>query len=198
MAYIYKITNKSNGKIYIGKTERTPELRFQEHCRAYKKEENKDRLLYRAMLKYGVDNFSFEVIEETLEPNEREQYWIEYYQSYQKGYNATRGGDGKSYIDYDLVVSTYKEIQNVTKVSELLNVDVGTIRKILTNYKIPILNSGEVLKKKVAKIDPNTGAIIKVYSSVGEAERENGNTHHIADVCNGKRKKCKDFFWKYI
>lgn len=198
MAYIYKITNKSNGKIYIGKTERTPELRFQEHCRAYKKEENKDRPLYRAMLKYGVDNFSFEVIEETLEPNEREQYWIEYYQSYQKGYNATRGGDGKSYIDYDLVVSTYKEIQNVTRVSELLNVDVGTIRKILTNYKIPILNPGEVLKKKVAKIDPNTGAIIKVYSSVGEAERENGNTHHIADVCNGKRKKCKGFFWKYI
>ena len=51
-------------------------------------------------------------IEETDNPEEREKYWIEYYGSFKNGYNATVGGDGKPYIDYDLVVATYRELKN--------------------------------------------------------------------------------------
>ena len=50
------------------------------------------------MLKYGVENFEWEVIEQCKKSElaEREIYWIEYYDSFNKGYNCTRGGDGAS------------------------------------------------------------------------------------------------------
>ena len=95
MAYIYKITNDINGKIYIGKTERTPEIRFKEHCRDYRNKSHESRPLYKAMEKYGVEHFHCEIIEQTDYPEEREKYWIEYYQSFKVGYNATLGATEK-------------------------------------------------------------------------------------------------------
>ena len=165
MAYIYKITNDINGKIYIGKTERTPEIRFKEHCRDYKNKSHESRPLYKAMEKYGVEHFHCEIIEQTDFPEEREKYWIEYYQSFKVGYNATLGGDGKSYIDYDLIISTYNEIKNIRKVSKLLSIDEGTISKVLKNHNIYILSSSETRSKKVAKIDIKTGEILAIYPS---------------------------------
>ena len=71
MAFIYKITNKVNGKIYIGKTEKSIELRFKEHCREFTKARSKDRPLYRAFNKYGVENFSIELVEITELPEKK-------------------------------------------------------------------------------------------------------------------------------
>ena len=95
MAYIYQITNQVNGKIYIGKTERTIQERWGEHCKDCIKDRCYDRPLYRAMRKYGLSNFTIEVIEETNNPEEREAFWIEQKGSFKHGYNATVGGDGK-------------------------------------------------------------------------------------------------------
>lgn len=198
MAYIYKIINDINNKIYIGKTYRTIEKRFQEHCREYKTKRGESRPLYKAMKKYGIEHFHIELIEETSNPEEREKYWIEYYGSFKYGYNATRGGDGKPYINYELVIKTYKILQSIRKTAQVLKIDTKTISKILQNNNIEIYHNNEILRKPVAKIDKKTGEILKIYSSITEAERENGNTRHIADVCRGSRKSCKGFFWKYI
>jgi group I intron endonuclease len=65
MAYIYMITNEINGKVYVGKTEESIQKRFVEHCADSKKERNKNRPLYRAMNKYGVENFTIHLLEET-------------------------------------------------------------------------------------------------------------------------------------
>ena len=46
--------------------------------------------------------------------------------------------------------------------------------------------------------DIKTNEVIEVYPSIQEAERANGNTRHIAEVCKGKRKTCKGYKWKYI
>lgn len=74
MGYIYKITNKINHKMYIGKTNYAdPYDRFKEHIRDSKKERCKNRPLYRAMNKYGLENFEFEVIEETACASDRER-----------------------------------------------------------------------------------------------------------------------------
>lgn len=54
------------------------------------------------------------------------------------------------------------------------------------------------LYKKVVKIDKYSKKIIKIYSSISEAEKENGNTKHISDVYTGKRKTCKGYIWQYI
>ena len=99
MAYIYTITNKSNHKQYVGKTNRTVEQRWKEHLLEINQERSKNRPLYRAMKKYGVDNFVIEELEEVdlSEAEEKEKYWIETLRTYKDGYNATLGGDGKPF-----------------------------------------------------------------------------------------------------
>ena len=76
MPYIYKITNKINDKIYVGKTLDTIENRWREHKNDYQKRRNEKRPLYSAMRKYGIDNFFIEKIEECSidEINSREIY----------------------------------------------------------------------------------------------------------------------------
>ena len=94
MIGIYKITNKKNGKAYVGQSNNI-ERRFTQHC--YKGE--KSRIpLDMAIQKYGKDNFAFEIIEECpLEKlNERESYWIKYYNTIENGYNCSEGGDQQS------------------------------------------------------------------------------------------------------
>lgn len=96
---IYKITNNINKKVYIGQTNNLKK-RWNEHKRlgnsnnSSKKSINSK--LYSAMKKYGVENFTIEVIEEPTENyNEREKYWIKYYHSNErdKGYNIASGGE---------------------------------------------------------------------------------------------------------
>ena len=115
MAYIYKIENDINGKVYIGKTEFSIERRFKEHCKEAFREGREQRPLYAAIRKYGEEHFHISLIEETDTPEEREVYWIEKFRSFKNGYNATVGGDGRKYLDYDLIISTYLSTKNQRK-----------------------------------------------------------------------------------
>ena len=96
MIGIYKITNQINGKIYIGQSIDI-ELRWKAHQTRFNNPNSHeyDYHLYRSMRKYGLDNFSFELVElcEKDELNDRERYWIKYYDSYNNGYNETEGGN---------------------------------------------------------------------------------------------------------
>ena len=100
MGYIYKITNKLNNKIYIGlTTKERPTDRFSQHryLARHLDQEKSISYLHRAMHQDGVENFSFEIIEEVENSNlnEREKYWIQQYQSLSpNGYNLTAGGEG--------------------------------------------------------------------------------------------------------
>ena len=86
---IYKVTNKINGKVYIGQSVDIGR-RWREHMTA-----KDDIYFHKAIQKYGVENFEWEVIEQCKKKDldEREIYWIEYYDSFNKGYNCTKGGD---------------------------------------------------------------------------------------------------------
>ena len=110
MSYVYKITNDVNGKMYIGQTIRTLKERFDDHISESRKSRAIGRPLYDAIRLYGIEHFHIELIEETDSPDEREIYWIEYYGTFKNGYNATFGGGGKHYLDYDLIIETYKKI----------------------------------------------------------------------------------------
>ena len=202
MAYIYKITNDINGKIYIGKTEFSIIKRLDEHIHDAFRERNEKRPLYAAMRKYGAEHFHIELIEETDNPNEREIYWIEQYGSFKKGYNATRGGDGKKYLDYELIIKTYNEVKNQAEVARLLNISVDSVHNVLVNNNINLISGPEVsakaFGKPVAQLDKNTLEVIKIFPSVIAAENELGIQRHIAAVCNGKRKTAGGYSWKYI
>lgn len=100
MPYIYKITNKINGKMYIGQTVNTVKFRFQRHINdAYN---GKEMAISRAIRKYGHDNFTVEIIEECEKENldEREIYWIKYYNSVKIGYNMTDGATNANTYQY--------------------------------------------------------------------------------------------------
>lgn len=91
---IYKITNQINQKCYIGQSINI-ESRWVHH-KNYNKKYSKYPL-YLAFKKYGINNFSFEIIEECLpeELDEKEQFYIKYYNSYKNGYNQDEGGQGR-------------------------------------------------------------------------------------------------------
>ena len=199
MSYIYCITNNINQRQYVGKTNTTIEKRWKQHKKDAPKRNFEKRPLYRAMNKYGVDNFSIKVLEECSpeKSSEREIYWIEKLDTYHNGYNATLGGDGSHYLDYDKIVSTYKEVGSAQKTAQILGIATTTVFYIMRSYEIDTSKPTSTYKP-VAKIDPNTHEVIETYINVEEAEWANGNSRHISDVCKGKRKTCKGYEWKYL
>ena len=211
MAYIYKITNTLNGKVYIGKTERTVEERFKEHCRDYLRVDISNRPLYRAFSKYGIENFQVETLEETEIPEERERFWIEYYQSFKNGYNATIGGDVRKYLDYEVIYSVYAELKSAPKTAEKLGISVDSVYtavsqkgKLLTSKE-----SNQLLYGKVVKMFLKNGEYQQSFASLKEAARylidnnltkdgaANGVSSHIRECANGKRKTAYGFIWSW-
>ena len=206
MPYIYKIENKLNGKIYIGKTLKTIQERWKEHCHDFKRQRCEKRPLYSAMNKYGIENFFIEEIEQ-CEANilsEREKYWIEYYGSFKYGYNATTGGDGRSYLDYDLILSLWQEGKTAKEIAKILNHDEYSVRLALDIKGITSEKRQErsiiLRSKSVAKLDLNTDEILEVFPSQMEAYRSLGKQQsgHISQVCNGKRKTAYGYKWKWL
>ena len=84
---IYLITNKINGKRYIGKTKFTIDRRWYYHCK--NAEYGVDTPFYRAIRKYGKENFTVEFLCEGLDSEE-----IIMIEVHKPEYNVTRGGDG--------------------------------------------------------------------------------------------------------
>lgn len=97
---IYKITNTITSLSYIGYTKHPIEKRWEGH---YKQalSENKNRKFYNAIRKYGIDCWILEVIDNPIsieDAKEKEIKYIESYNTYHKGYNSTKGGDGNNGI----------------------------------------------------------------------------------------------------
>ena len=204
MGYIYLITNLINNKKYVGKTTQDIEKRWKEHINDSKREKCEIRPLYRAIRKYGKDNFKIEELEKcnTEVLSDREQYWINKLNTYIDGYNATLGGDGKILLDYDEIIRKYLTTHNATEVARVLNCSVDSVYKILRTNDIHVYSGAEIVKertsKKVAQYDKK-GNFIKIYNSTKDAERAMGNTqHHIAQVAIGKRKTAYGYIWKYV
>lgn len=119
MAVIYKITNRLNGKLYIGQTRQTIEKRFIQHSKA-------DSPLGNAMRDCGLDNFTIEVIEECAtqdQANDRERFWIKVLNcKVPDGYNRSNGGEGNKYIPSVTVkrqfIDRLKSLRNSRKISQ--------------------------------------------------------------------------------
>lgn len=176
---IYLITNKVNGKKYVGQHCGDKDARWKQHLATALKEQD-PKPLYRAMRKYGTDNFSYKVLE-SIPLNagqqlldEREIHFIKEYDTYIKngnGYNLTLGGGGN--------MATYCSTQRREKLSKSLD------------------------RKDYAKYDPSTGELLKIYDNLKDAAKENAirnpgtipTTAKFNNEHSGKYKTNGGFVW---
>lgn len=211
--FIYKISNTINDKVYIGKTLSSIEKRFSIHKKDSVRNQEQIRPLYRAMNKYGSDKFYIELVEECpIEIlSERESYWIKFYNSYEKGYNATRGGDGKQLYDYDAIVKGFLSGKLVHELAKEFECCTDTISTALHLANIDgKINSVKKSQKGLLVKDKKTKKIIQTFSSRKDAViwlQENGYTQSdnvnnitatIGRAANGKRKSAYGFLWENI
>ena len=178
MGYIYKITNNINGKMYIGKTERSVNIRYKEHLRNINK--YCDSIpLYKALKKYGKENFTIEQIEECSNDllDQREIYWISTLDTYHNGYNCTIGGEGgiKDYHEHiNEIIFRYNKGERLDLLCKEFHYGYSSIRPKLIEHGLKIdTNAGpKKLSVKIQAIDPKTKEIIMTYDSISQAARD--------------------------
>lgn len=208
--YIYKITNLINQKAYIGKTINSIEERWKEHKKEAMRQRAENRPLYKALNKYGVENFSIELVEEVDVKNlsEREIYWIGYYHTYTEGYNATLGGDGKILYDYDLIAELILQDKTYLEISKIVGCCKDVVSFVAKKYNIDHQPRNNFVEnsKQVFQFDKQ-GNYIQSFPSYAAAAQWledngyvkgnlNGVRSHIGEVCRGKRKTAYKFIWK--
>ncbi len=128
MQGIYKFTCRINNKVYIGQSINI-ESRYRGHYNNHRNSNLQDynTKFYRALRKYGFENFDFaviELIEDKNTVNDREIYWICYYDSFKNGYNSNSGG---------LKVTDCNELHPNAKMS---NEEVLALKDSLLNSRI--------------------------------------------------------------
>lgn len=123
-SYIYEITNKIDGKSYIGKTITNIEKYINEHFKIAMKTKNPKKYFYRAIRKYGKEKFTWRILWEgecnNVHLNNLEIFFIDYYNTNignnGNGYNCSKGGDGGDLItNHPNRKEIYKNISNSKK-----------------------------------------------------------------------------------
>lgn len=220
MIGIYKITNKINGKSYIGQSIDV-ERRFLHH-KKYRRTGEKNKSLYRAIKKYGIENFSFEIIDicRKEELDKKETYYIEKYGTFKNGYNMTKGGE--SILGYEFTKkSIEKRVQSVKNYYKKHSRSEESREKVRNSLKKYYNEHPEVRKiiglqskgrkmpkeivKRVAKANSRKvvqydlfGNFVKEYNSMIEAGKMiKIHPSAISAVCRGVKKTAGGFIWGY-
>ena len=189
---IYKFQNLITQEVYVGQSINL-EARYKRQQHEWV---NKDTDFYTAIQDYGWNNFSYEVIENcSIEQlNEREIYWISYYDSYNNGYNMTKGGSNKNSVNHYEIHSLWEEGLSPKEISIKLNIGLSTTYQSLNGY-LPFIER-EKPKNYIYQYDLN-GNYIQSWNSQKEVERElNISSASIGKVISGKRNSAGGFLWR--
>lgn len=158
MGLIYMRTSPNN-KGYIGLTTQTEEMRWAQHCQEANNPNNSQysSKLGQAIRKYGASNFTVVILEEC--PNEklpeREIYWINYYDTYNNGYNETLGGEGYWKYHTSDMLELWNKGLNKKEIAQIIGCDEKTIR----NHLKPIISRTEGYLQGQSKKCPNQDKI---------------------------------------
>lgn len=170
MVGIYKFENNITHNIYIGQSINI-ERRYKDHLsRAkhnHKGNNEYNTPLHRAIRKYGIENFTFSIIEECNKDilNDKEQYWISFYDSFENGYNLTSGGETQeaSRKFDNTFISQIQEIllntdETYNEISNEYNISIGRISEINTgkigyneNFSYPLRKRKKYICEKCGK-----------------------------------------------
>lgn len=162
--YIYKITCKVNNKVYIGQTTETLEKRFRRHM-GYQKDSH-DTKFYRAIRKYGVDNFYIELVATATtreELDSLEEFYIKHYNSIKEGYNTALGKIGGDTLSQNPNLPQIKERISQSK--------MGSKNPRATKIKVIYVKLG----------------LTKIYNSMSECQQALNIPRHdiISRRCRG-------------
>ena len=219
MIGIYKITNKVNNKCYIGQSTNI-ERRWVDHqvpsVWNNPRSESYNYPLYIAFRKYNLNNFTFEIIEECLpeELNEKEVYWIKYYNSYLQGYNQTPGGNNTSttipIYQYDLFGRFIAEYPNISIAASKTNTQYNNLYSCLSRKNNQYCaNKYQWSYEKKDYIGPPPiytpvicfdleGKRIGEYYCLEEAHKAtNCSIEVIRKSCNDHKIHNKNYQWRY-
>ena len=221
MIGIYKIENKINGKIYIGQSINI-KIRWQQHKREAKCN-RRNAPLYNALRKYGVDNFTFEVLEECPQEllNEKEIFWIAHYKSNDSdfGYNVLAGGqNGGILYPNEWFYELWDAGFTVGEIQKELGVSKTTVQSKLEGYKDYNARTshsrGAIKAIKEGKIKPGIhiqeiypvyqysllGDYIQEFESPSVAasffSNSKNNSDNITHAVNGISKTAYGFQWR--
>lgn len=212
MGYIYQIVNDINDKVYVGKTCRALNERFNEHVRAMSKRFCEKRPLYYAMNKYGAEHFSIRLLEECedSELDNREKYWIRAFDSRNHGYNATDGGDGALRFDHSAILDELVLNPYPAEVARCVGCSQDLVRSIAKQHGISVKHNTEFLRKysPQKEIVGDNGKEFVCFDSACDAAKwvfeaglaktlNSGVRSHIVDCANGKRHSAYGYNWKY-
>ena len=197
MIGIYKITNLKE-KIYIGRSINI-EKRFKQY-KSFNKSNNTQVKLIRSLKKYGIDNHSFEVIEECSfeNLNIRERYWQEFYDVIGKnGLNCilTKTNEKPCVFSKE----TRDKISKSHKGKKKKPFTKEHLKKLSESHKNKVFSQETKNKMGVVilQYDLNLN-LINEYKTITEAS-QNTNIHlsNIQQVCKNKRKTAGGYIWKY-
>ena len=140
MIGIYKIQNLINQKCYIGQSINIDRRWKDEKRTAFDiTAKNYNYPISQAFRKYGLENFNFEIIEECLqsELNEKERYWINYYDSFFNGYNQTLGDSTKTLeISKESIIGIFNDLKTTDmyhkEIAEKWNISIEMVQGINT------------------------------------------------------------------
>jgi len=126
MYYIYKITNKINGKIYVGRHKTYKNEPFNRYW-------GSGQLIKQAIKKYGKENFIKEILEECTKNNvaDREVFWINKLGAHVDNYNLTSGGPGGDSTNGTIVYNNGNHIKYIKIGDAIPN---GYIKGSISNY----------------------------------------------------------------
>jgi hypothetical protein len=194
---LYLLTNLINDKTYVGKTYREPSIRLEEHFRDAHRLAN--RPLYKAILKYGRENFEMLVLGQYPETKleELEILLIKELDTYSKnGYNATLGGEGTKYEvpSKELIIETHKG--NVRETAKLLETDPKRVKRVLNDQGIRTARGTAVIINELG-LKFNSVTDCANYLIEENLTKNKYVRNKITDVLKGRRNSCLGFTYSY-
>lgn len=209
---IYKAVNSITQEVYIGATTKTLEERKKDHLQKANKKVGS--YFQEAIGTYGVDIFSWELVDTASNNDELASKEIKYvlnYNSFEDGYNSDKGGGiKKSVYKYSLegvLVDTFEDLTNASNTIAVRKQDISracwNVNQSLGGflwsyeYREPFIPNLDCRKKRVNQFSLE-GVFITSYNSVSEASLEIGISKTcISRCCRGEREQTGGFFWEY-
>lgn len=193
---IYKTTNLINGKVYIGQTIKKLSERKTKH---YYDAKNNNTYFSRALIKYGFENFGWEIIDcaelDSDELNYLEEYWIKFYNSNDArcGYNLTKGGSGCSGYKFEFSFNNEFNNSNCNK-ALIIDEILPLLKEDLTFTEIAkkLKTEKRSIERRLKWFDKDLYREYKEKQKILYFSKNKGKNHtNYIDICDIELKEIK-------